>query len=38
MFFIHPDVQLRIARDRQEELRRIAGHAQFRRQRPRRRR
>jgi hypothetical protein len=38
MFFINPEIQLRIARDRQEDLRRIAGHAQLRRQRHRRRR
>ena len=38
MFFTNPEIQLRIARDRQEELRRVAGHAHARRQRPRRRR
>jgi hypothetical protein len=38
MYHINPDIQLRIVRDRQEELRRIAGHAQLRRQRHRRRR
>jgi hypothetical protein len=38
MFLINPDIHLRIARDRQQDLRRIAGHAQLRRQRQRRRR
>ena len=38
MFFINPEIQLRLAHDRQQDLRRLAGHAQLRRQRPKRRR
>jgi hypothetical protein len=38
MFFVTPEIQIRIAHDRLQELRRVAGHAQLRRQRPKRRR
>jgi hypothetical protein len=38
MFFNSPDLQLMLARDRQEELRRIAGHNHLRRESRRRRR